>query len=166
MDISGETNIPIIYHDDLTIFLSHPLTEFPSNNRRATYLNSCNVIMYHMTTTEHVNDVSNRARTLETISYSASRFKCLFRRFNDLLTQYWSRVGNSYDQAQLRSIKMADAEHGEFRLSRIVSTRHGESHGTDWFFGCEKLQRQGGILQISGRENFGELIVTVIAYWS
>ena len=35
-----------------------------------------------------------------------------------------TRVGNGYDQAQLRSIKMADAEHGEFRLSRIVSTRH------------------------------------------
>ena len=34
------------------------------------------------------------------------------------------RVGNGYDQAQLRSIKMADAEHGEYRLSRIVSTRH------------------------------------------
>ena len=36
-----------------------------------------------------------------------------------------------------------------------------ESHGTDWFFGYEKLQRQGRILQISGWENFGELIVTV-----
>ena len=35
-----------------------------------------------------------------------------------------ARVGNGYDQAQLRSIKMADAEHGEYRLSRIVSTRH------------------------------------------
>ena len=35
-----------------------------------------------------------------------------------------ARVGNGYDQAQLRSIKMADAEYGEFRLSRIVSTRH------------------------------------------
>ena len=34
------------------------------------------------------------------------------------------RVGNNHDQAQLRSIKMADAEHGEFRQSRIVSTRH------------------------------------------
>ena len=32
------------------------------------------------------------------------------------------------------------------------------------FFGCEKLQRQGGILKISGRENFSELIVTVMAY--
>ena len=35
-----------------------------------------------------------------------------------------ARVGNGYDQAQLRSIKMADAEHAEFRLSRIVSTQH------------------------------------------
>ena len=36
----------------------------------------------------------------------------------------YSRVGNGYDQAQLRSIKMAAAEYGEFRLSRIVSTQH------------------------------------------
>ena len=35
-----------------------------------------------------------------------------------------SRVGNGYDQAQLRSIKMADVEYGEFRLSPIVSTWH------------------------------------------
>ena len=34
------------------------------------------------------------------------------------------RVGNGYDQAQLRSIKMADVEYGEFRLSRIMSTWH------------------------------------------
>ena len=39
-----------------------------------------------------------------------------------------TRVGNGYDQAQLRSIKMADAEHGEFRLSRIVSTWHLVRH--------------------------------------
>ena len=30
-------------------------------------------------------------------------------------------VDNSYDQAQLRYIKMADARHGEFRQSRIAS---------------------------------------------
>ena len=38
-----------------------------------------------------------------------------------------SRVGNNYDQVQLRSIKMADTEHGEhgeFRQSRIAPTRH------------------------------------------
>ena len=49
-----------------------------------------------------------------------SDMNTVFNTFSATLT----RVGNGYDQAQLRSIKMADAEHGEYRLSRIVSTRH------------------------------------------
>ena len=67
------------------------------------------------------------------------------------------RVGNNYDQAQLRSIKMADPNtvsldnRGlcQHRTSFAVHTAPGKSHGTDYFFGREKPQRQ----KISGGEN-------------
>ena len=52
-------------------------------------------------------------------------------------------------------------QHG---YSFAVHIAHGESPGTDSFFGSEKLPRHGRILQISVGENFGELIVTVMPY--
>ena len=73
-------------------------------------------------------------------------------------------IKRSYDQSKWRTPNTVSSgfrgfcQHG---TSFVVHIAHGESHGTDWFLGCEKLQRQSGILQISGRENFGELIVTV-----
>ena len=39
-----------------------------------------------------------------------------------------SRVGNNCDQAQLRSIKMADARYNQFRKSLIVLTKHLVRH--------------------------------------
>ena len=49
---------------------------------------------------------------------------CLARLSSIANAQEASRVVNGYDKAKLRSIKMADAGHGAFRQSCIVSTRH------------------------------------------
>ena len=73
-------------------------------------------------------------------------------------------IKRSYDQSKWRTLNTVSTDfrglcqHG---TSSVVHIAHGECHGTDWFFGCEKLERHGWILQISGWENFGELIVTV-----
>ena len=66
--ISGGTNISTVDHDELNIFLSHPFT-------------TSVVRLYRVTTTEHVTDVNNRVRPLETTTYSALHFKSLFRSF-------------------------------------------------------------------------------------
>ena len=66
MGISGDTNISTVDHDELNIFLSQPFTTSDAQ-------------LYRVTTTEHVTDVNNRARPLETTSYSALCFKSLFR---------------------------------------------------------------------------------------
>ena len=56
--ISGGTDISTVDHDELNIFLSHPFTTSVAR-------------LYHVTTTEHVTDVNNRVRPLETTSYPA-----------------------------------------------------------------------------------------------
>ena len=56
--ISGGTHISTIDHDELNIFLSHP---FITSVTR----------LHRVTTTEHVTDVNNRVRPLETTSYPA-----------------------------------------------------------------------------------------------
>ena len=66
--ISGGTNISTVDHGELNIFLSYPFTTSVAR-------------LYRVTTTEHVTDVNNRVRPLETMSYSAIRFKSLFRSF-------------------------------------------------------------------------------------
>ena len=73
-------------------------------------------------------------------------------------------IKRSYDQSKWRTPNTVSTDFRELcqqGTSFAVHIAHAESHGTDWFFGCEKLQRQGRILQISGWENFGKLIVTV-----
>ena len=64
--ISGGTNISTPDHDELNIFFSHPFTTSVTQ-------------LYRVTTAEHVTDVNNRVRTLETMS--ALRFESLFRSF-------------------------------------------------------------------------------------
>ena len=82
------------------------------------YQNSCDVMMYHVTTTRHMNGVNNS----ETTSYSAWRFKSLFRSFAvDLIsigmpnlpakniilihTNQWLALGQvSYGGVQLRGL--------------------------------------------------------------
>ena len=54
--ISGGTNISTVDYDELNIFLSHPFTTSVAR-------------LYRVTTTEHVTDVNNRVRPLETMSY-------------------------------------------------------------------------------------------------
>ena len=78
-------------------------------------------------------------------------------------------VGNSYDQAQLRSIRwrtpntVSSDNHGLCQHGTSFATHiaPGKSHGTDYFFRSWETATAGRILKILGVENFGELFVTV-----
>ena len=72
-----------------------------------------------------------------------------------------SGVDSSYDQAQLRSIKMADARNDEFRQSRIVLTRYARypycTRREPWdrlISLVRKIARKGSDIADFGRRKF------------